>query len=214
MTIQHRFELDTIALFTLSAIVGVVLAMYSSPQPKFRSFSVSAVQYLQNILPTPTPFPRQTIETSQISPDGTKKIMMTMTINDDSSKTYSFTVSGTDTQEKLIYSATLSPSENMSIPFNTWSPDNTYVFLQNNTASYSGALVMRANGQPITTDHQSMNVKELFTKRNTGDTYQETTGWASDALLIINTTAQDGSKGPSYWFEVPSEAIIQLSTQF
>src|SRR5260221_13104472 len=109
MTIQHRFELDTISLFTLSAIVGVVLAMYSSPQPKFSSFSVSVVQYLQNILPTPTPFPRQTIETLQISPNGTKKIMITMTINDDSIKKISLTVSVTDTQENLINSATISP---------------------------------------------------------------------------------------------------------
>ena len=76
------------------------------------------------------------------------------------------------------------------------------------------ASEVRADGEPLMSGNQTFDAKALFDARNTGNNYQEATGWASETLVIINTVRQNGEKGPSYWLEVPSGAIIPLSTQF
>lgn len=213
MTIRHQIELDMVLLL-VAASVGIVFAMYYNNKSKISSsFSVPVMQDFQKQLATPAPAPK--VETSsQESPDGTKILTMTVTTKD-TSKTYAFTTSdAANTNQQSIYSITLSGKESMSVPFNTWSPDNKYVFLIHNTTTGSEALVMKDNAQPFAEGEQYFNVTTLFTAKNTGNTYQETTGWASETLLIVNTTLQNGSKGSSYWFEVPSKAIIQLSTEF
>jgi len=220
MTIRHAIELDTISLLAISAIAGIVFAAYFNHKPNTRySFSLPVMEAQDSTLtPVPSDVPVFTpeVETfSQGSPDGTKKLTMTVTANKDASKTYAFTTSdAANTSQKSIYTTTLPNAENMGIPFNTWSPDNNYVFLQQNAATSSGAIVMKANGEPLTEGQPYFEVVALFNAHDTGDTYQETTGWASETLLIINTTRPDGTKGPSYWLEIPSKAIIQLSTQF
>lgn len=218
---QHVIEQDTIFLLAVSIIAGIVFAAYFNHKPNIRfSFSLPATQNFQKSAPTSAPIPNlsslpKTETFSEISPDGAKKLVMTVTVNKNKSKTYTFTASGEESaSQPSIYSTTLSGRESMSIPFNTWSPDGAYVFLQHNTSSGSGALVIKANGKPLEGGQQYLDVPALFAAKNTGDIYQEATGWASETLLILNTTQLDGGKGPSYWFETPSKAIIQLSTEF
>lgn len=221
MTTLRVIELDTLFLLTLSAVVGTAFAMSYNHKPNISSsFAISIMQNSEKITPIKSPIPTATpapiMETfSQISPDGTKMVTMKSVTNKDISKTYTFTTSDSDnTNQQSIYTTILPSNESLSIPFNTWSPDNKYVFLQHNMPSGSEAIVMNANGQPIVEGEQYFNVTTLFAGKSTGNVYQETTGWASETLLIVNTTRQEGTKGPSYWFEVPSKAIIQLSTEF
>jgi hypothetical protein len=223
MTVRHQIELDGASFLVAGAIFGIFFAVYLNRIPKMRSsFAIPVVQDTPSPTPSPTLSPSPvplfipaTETSSQVSPDGTKKLTMTITTTRNGNKTYAFTASDADnTNQNLIYSVSLPPTESMTIPYNTWSPDNAYVFLAQSTQAGGSALVMRANGQTLSDGQQFDNVTELFTARNTGNTYQETTGWASETLLIINTKNPDGSKGPSYWFEVPSKAIIQLSTVF
>jgi len=216
MTTRHQIELDMILFSIAAGVVGTVFALYFNHKPNIRnSLTLPVMQELQN--PSPTLIPTPKIETSsQISPDGAKLLTMTVTTNKNT-KTYAFTTSdGTNTNvnKVSIYTAILPSTENMSIPFNTWSPDNAYVFLQHNTASSSGVIAMKANDQPFADGKQYIDVTGVFNAKNTGNTYQVTTGWASPTLLIVNSTTQDGSKGPSYWVEIPSQTVIQLATQF
>jgi|SRR5579872_2938919 len=220
MTTRSIVEID-IASFFMAALVGIIVGMYFNHKPNnklYLSLPVAKIQQNPNstLSPIPTVTPTPKIETfTQISPNGAKTLTMSIKANKNASKTYTFTTSdSTNTNPQLIYSTTLSSKEGMSIPFNTWSSDNTYVFLEYNKASGNEALVFKADGGELVAGQNYFNVTELFTAKNTGNTYHETTGWASDTLLIVNTTNKDGSKGPSYWFEVPSKAIIQLSTQF
>ncbi|MGH7245827.1 MAG: hypothetical protein ACREGI_02750, partial [Candidatus Levyibacteriota bacterium] len=129
--------------------------------------------------------------------------------------TFTFNTSDTSGANNfLIYQTTLAGAENMSVPFNAWSPDDNYIFLQANRASDSGALVMKASGQALADGQQYDNVTTLFNNKQENDAYKQTTGWASETLLIIETTKADGTNGTSYWYEVPSKAVIPLSTQF
>lgn len=148
----------------------------------------------------------------QTTPDGTEKLIMTETQSKNGTKSYVFKTAGNNGEnEHLLYTTTTPTTEGLSLPFNAWSPDNKYVFIQNNNGD---TLVFKATGEDIIENTQYFDVGDLFNTGNRKDTYKETTGWASPTLLIINTTAPDGTKGSSYWFEVPSKAIIQLSTQF
>lgn len=211
----RTLEIDTIFLLSISAIAGVVFAVSSNHKPNISySFSVPVIETSQNPISILNPVPT-TKTSSQISPDGTKILKMTTITNKDTTTTYSLIASNSDGQnQQSIYATTLPSTESITIPFNTWSPDNKYVFIQHNILNGSEALVMDASGKPLVQGEQYFNAASLFTAKSTGNTYQEATGWASETLLIINTLQQDGSKGPSYWLEIPSKAIIQLSTQF
>ena len=153
------------------------------------------------------------IETaSQISPDGTKNLKMKKIPDSDGSFAFVFTVmDGSGANEYALYTAKVQNPDNLSIPFNTWSPDNKYLYIQKND---NGALVFKATGEPITDGQTYFDVEEIFTGKVKNVTPKIVTGWASLTLLIVNTVKEDKSKGPSYWFEVPSKAIFQLSSQF
>ncbi|HYK08952.1 MAG TPA: hypothetical protein VEW42_05630 [Candidatus Eisenbacteria bacterium] len=215
MTTIRKIELESVSLFLLATIFGVVFAMYYNHSAKPRSvFSLPVMDVFAT--PTPTPPPTPKVETfSNVSPDGTKKLTMTVTPHATTSKTYAFSVSNADeSNPQSIYSINLPIDETMNIPFNAFSPDDKFLFLEHNTRDGNEAFVFRASGDPMTDTKQYFNAPAIFIAHQTGNTYQETTGWASETLLIINTTLSNGDKGPSYWLEVPSKAVIQLSTQF
>ncbi len=221
MTTRHIIEIDSLMLLGVSALVGMLFAVASAHKPTTKtSFPIPVMQSLQNpftneLTPSPTPLPKPKVETSsQVSPDGTKKLLLTVTTNPDTS-TYAFTTSdGQDGNQQSLYTTTLPLGSSLAIPFNTWSPDDAYVFLEQKDATRSSALVMKADGQPLGDGTQYRDIGTTFSEKNTGNAYQETTGWASNTLLIVNSTQSDGTKGPSYWFEAPSQAITQLSTSF
>jgi hypothetical protein len=149
---------------------------------------------------------------SQISPDGTKNLTMKITHNSDKTLTYDFTATeAAGNNAKTVYVAQISESEKYNIPFNTWSPDDKYFFI---VKDGNIALVFRADGEPVVKDKEFFNIPNVFGEKVKDNTYKETTGWASNTLLIVNSVKPDGAKGPSYWFEVPSQAVIQLSSQF
>lgn len=214
MTIQHKIEIDSIVFLGLAAAVGVLLALYANhPSPKVQKSSFT-LPVIENFQISPTPVVANPTTVSQPSPDGRSLLSMTITPHT-SNTSYKLSVADqTGTTQQTIYTTTLPDSENLSIPFNTFSPDNKYFFVQKNSSSHSAALVFRADGSPIAENTQFYNAYDIFTNRGTGNTYDITTGWASETLLIINTKIQSGDKGPSYWLEVPSKAVIQLSTEF
>ncbi len=217
MTKSHRIEIESVMLLILAAGVGVTGALFMGYKPKLPTKIYLPVMQTNNVsspIPTPLNIPKPQV-TTQFSPDGTKLLTQTVTTNKDLAKTFTYSTSDADgSNQRTIYTNSSGASATMSIPFNTWSPDDKYVFLAKNSFSGNEAVVLRADGQQITETDANFNVRTIFDAKNTGNVYDETTGWASETLLIINTTLQDGTKGPSYWLEIPSKAIIQLSTEF
>ncbi|HKC14877.1 MAG TPA: hypothetical protein VKC89_02870 [Patescibacteria group bacterium] len=209
----RAIELDTILLLAVSAAAGIVFAVSTSHKPSIH-YPLPGAQKYQNPISLLAPVPP--VKTfSQVSPDGTATLKITATTNKDTTVTYEVIASGTvDKSQRSIYSITLPAADSLSIPFNAWSPDNKRVFILKNRAGGNEAIVINASGLPLVEGEQYLNVATLFAAKKTEYTYQETTGWASETLLIVNTTRQDGSKGPSYWVEIPSKAVIQLSTAF
>lgn len=213
MTARQYFELDFVFILLVAAILGMTFALSTHRPNNHVAFSVPDLQNKQ--APSDTIAPIQDSSFSQISPDGTQKVTILVHAGENNTKTYTIITSqenGSDTH--TLFTIALPDSESITIPFNTWSPDNHYVFIEHNTPNNTQAWIFQANGQPLSQETSYLNANALFDGRNTGDTYQEATGWSSETLLIINTTTLDGKKGPSYWFDVPSKSIIPLSTEF
>ncbi len=103
---------------------------------------------------------------------------------------------------------------NLAIPFNTWSPDTTYFFLEETTSDREDYLVFQSSGEPFSDEALSLSVQQLFKEKVEGYTIEDVTGWASESLLLVNTKEIDGDGKVSFWFEVPSQTFIQLGTYF
>lgn len=215
MTTRHQLELGTVSIFALAACAGIFLAAYNNYKPHIqKSYALPIVERLTSPLPSVEPTPAVTTS-SQPSPDGAKKLTLTVTSQENANKTYTLIASDSDdSNETPIYTITLPDQENISIPFNAWSPDDKYFFVIYHKGDLNEALVFRADGKPMSDTDQNFKVAATFKAKDIQNSYQVTTGWAAETLLIVNTNKPDGSKGPSYWFEVPSKAIIALSTEF
>lgn len=214
VTIRHKIELEA---FFLIAVVGAVSLFYVIRANKPLRVNINmpaAASPISSVIPTIIPEEKTEIS-SQVSPDGAKKLIMKKTVNKDIAQIYTFSVTdGNGLNEQVIFSKTLDAAKSMTIPFNTWSPDNKYFFIQENAKDDQNIMVFKVSGEPFGNEEAYLDATDLFEKKNTGNNFKEATGWASETLIIINTTKEDKTKGPSYWFEVPSKAIIQLSSEF
>lgn len=211
ITARHQIELETFFLITIVAAGSLFFVIQKNNyQPQFSLASgISPVSVPAEIIS-----PKITLS-SQISPDGTKKVIMKATENNDKTKTYDFSTANRDgSNEQFVFTKIIDSSKNMTIPFNTWSPDNQYFFIQENTGDKKHVFIFKATGVSFSDTEKYLDVTDLFKQKNTGNNFSEATGWASESLIIVNTTKPNNTKGPSYWFEVPSQAIIQLSTEF
>lgn len=116
---------------------------------------------------------------------------------------------------KQIFTRTLYFPQTVAIPFNTWSPDNKYLFLKETEGGEDSYIVMTSSGNAIRENYQIVNVGERFYEKYAQDyKITDVTGWAAPTLLLVNTDKVDGTVGPSFWFDVSSLSFIRLSTRF
>ncbi len=129
--------------------------------------------------------------------------------------TYTFTlVNKLDSSLQQLYSQTVPMGTLMAIPLNTFSPDDKYVFLKEMASDHNSYLVLTTSGANITKDSQTEEITSLFAAKYQNYKITDVTGWGGMNLIVFNTDKIDGGQGPSFWFEVPSGAIIQLSNRF
>lgn len=212
MITRKHITYEFIFLIGIGAAIGLFLVQALHSRQQFissASFSSQTQQPTDTPMPTPT-FTPTTTSVSQISSDGTKKLTMNIISNEDASHRYQlYTVDNS----AIIFSQTLSAGESMDIPFNTWSADNKYFFIEEHKKTGISVLVFTASGAPFADGESSLDLTGTF-RDKIGNTFDQATGWAEDDLIVINTKLTDGTQGPSYWFTVPGKAIIQLSTKF
>lgn len=210
-TTRTQFEIETVSFIAFAVAVSMFFLWQNNQ--KYRQFPIITPVVNNTAEAVPTKVPEEKVDvSSQISSDGTKKLIMKTAHNNTGTLTYAFsTADGSGDNEKEIYTTTLSGEETMNIPFNTWSPDNKYLFIQKGDR---GFMVFKDSGEAFPDGQLFLDLTDLFAQRKTGHNLSEATGWGSETLIIINTAGEAEAKGPSYWFEVPSKAIIQLSTEF
>ena len=128
---------------------------------------------------------------------------------------YSFLVEETSegSKKNSIFSKTVLAGTLMEVSPNAWSPDNKYFFITEKSSGSVNYFVFKASGESFSEGEQYIDVAPKFVAKNTGYTLSEITGWDSETLLHIYTKKEDESRGLSFWFEIPSKAIIQLASR-
>lgn len=158
---------------------------------------------------TPTPKPTTTGEASSI--EGTKKLTMKTQVQADGLVTYSFLVF--DGEKEFVLFTKDAKLNTFVIPENSWSPDSMYLFLIDTVSVPKQVLIFKASGEHFGDEEAYLNVTELFVKSKPQHILDIATGWDSRGLLHFRTKNQNGTKGPSYWFDVDSKSFIQLAAR-
>lgn len=164
--------------------------------------------------PTPTIIIPGSLETTDMdSPDGTKTLTMEYQQTGDNVR-YAFFISDSSDKRLLIYTKELDTLHSLSIPYNTWSPDNEYFFLKESSQPQHHYYVFSASGKPFSDASQFLSIQPLFEEQVDGYVITDVTGWAAPTLLLVNTQAQDEEAKVSFWFDVQSQSFIRLGTYF
>jgi len=192
-----------VAIF-LGGIDYYLITYWQSSSQPVKTSQVSLTPKPEAVIPVVEASQNTSVE----SPDG----KMTLTIKiakSDSGDTYTFLSFG-----KIIFEKTVDPSISFSIPANTWSPDDKYVFLKETSATESKFFVLSVAKNSSEQDEQTANITELFLVKYPDLTIENVTGWAGINLIVVNSNKSEGVRGPSFWFDAPSHSLIQLSTRF
>jgi hypothetical protein len=212
-----KYSFRTFSFVVLSAFMGGVLSFWLYTNNQYLNFWADMAGFTASVptaVTTEMPLPQSTTE-SEISSDGEKKVVLETAYNRDNSKSVRLSTSDESGENsRIIFSKTVSLESMIVLPYNTWSPDNRYFFIEEHTYGDMNVLVFNAQGEAFANDEAYLDVTEIFAGQETGHTFREATGWGSYSVLIVNTTTSENEQGPSYWFEVPSKAVIRLSTLF
>lgn len=212
-------ELETV-FFIILASAMVLFAVYSFKKPQQNKVQAPINSPLPTFIlqptatPTPIPFVPTTTTTSWGSSDGKESVVMDKTINKDTTVSYTFAVKNTSTNtSQTFFHDTVASSSSFTIPFNTFSPDNNYLFLTETIDGTVHYMVFKLSGQDFANGNVYLDITPLFASYTSSDTFTEVTGWADPTLLVVNAKTSSGSLR-SFWFDVTTTSFIPLAHTF
>lgn len=200
-------------LFFIIVATGISLAFLTHRSYKIDTRVFSTLPDF--LTPTPTiiiPSPIQI--TSMDSPDGTRTLTMERQQIKDHFRNSFFTSIKSEKTKQLIFRKEEVLSQNLSIPYNTWSPDNIYVFIKEATPTINNYYVFFTSGNSFPDSSQYLNIQSLFEKKVSDYTILDVTGWAAPNLLLVNAKKNQSEKKVSFWFDVTSQSFTLLGTYF
>jgi len=148
-----------------------------------------------------------------ISADGEIELKMSQTKRN-GSITWTLRTIRNEDEVRRIFWKTLPKDTTLSIPFNSVSPDNKYLFLKQTGPDKTHYLVLTTSGDPMFTEIQTIEFAEQFELEYSEYKITEVTGWGGIDLIVFNTDTAEGGIGPSFWYEIPSRSFIRLSNRF
>lgn len=195
--VKH-FPLKIIILLVVLAFGGVLLLV---GYRKAVSLNQPNPALIKPIAPTPA------IQNSEVhSADGEMNLVMQKQEQKDGSVVYSFFTSDVSGKnKKILFEKTVKTDVSITIPKNSWSPDNKYVFLRENKLNSFDFLVFKASGENFSNGEKYIDIMPRFIDSKIKHEMQDVTGWDSPTLLHVVTS------GPSYWFDITTKAFLQLA---
>ncbi len=205
MSKNDRSLLKSLFVFVLLVAIGVVSTVWYRERT---ATTVEASTGVVVMIPSATvKQPRGTTETSVHSSNADKQLILRVTPQSGGVTQYSYIVADiSGANPRVVLEKTLPTGIVMKLPDNSWDPTDTYVFVEEIVGGAPNYFVMKATGGPM------IDVGAVWRQKQIPYTIRQATGWASGTLLIIYTSKDDGSRGPAYWFEIPSTAILQLAS--
>jgi hypothetical protein len=193
-------------IFLISTLVvtGFVYAYGVSQKP-----DIPAYISLASVPATPLP------ETEVIipSPDGKN----TLTVKEKQVeggvvKTFSIT-DVADGSSHEIFSKTVDAETSLTVPQNTFSPDNKYIFLKEENDIQVRFFSLPTNPN-LEKENKETYFTDFFQEQYPEFKIQDVTGWGGMTLIVINTKLSEDSKITSFWYDVASGSFIRLSSRF
>jgi hypothetical protein len=172
------------------SLVGVVMTLDSHKQKSDIPLEIPPVVEAQT---------QQQIRV--ISPDG--KIALNLQGN-----SLSLTNSKDNTQKEFPIK-TASPSSELSVPANTFSPDDKYIFLKQLGSGQVDYFALR-----LADTAKVLDISGPFAAKYPDFVITDVTGWGGIGLIVVNTDKVGGGIGPSFWYDVYTQSFIRLSTRF
>ncbi|MBI3070140.1 MAG: hypothetical protein HYY87_02445 [Candidatus Levybacteria bacterium] len=192
-----HFPLKIIIFLIILSFAGVLfLANYE----KLASLNPPNPALIKPIAPTPE------IQNTEVhSPDGEMNLIMQAQKQSDGSATYSFIASDiAGKNNKILFEKTVGFGVSMEISYNSWSPDNKYVFLRENKVDSFDIFIFKASAENFSNGEKYIDVMPRFAESKIKYVIKDITGWDSPTLLHVVTS------GPSYWFDITTRAFLQL----
>ena len=183
-------------LLFLSFVVGLLVYLLQMNRNRSVVLSIEPEAPIVQATPIPTPI-------SQVSPDGTYTV--TLKTKGDLHEIL--------VNDALISTRSMESGTSLSIPFNTWSPDDKYFFLKATNNDKNEYLVMTGSGKPFAGDVSYLMVTDQFAQAHPESQIVDVTGWAAPTLLIVNAKSENEAK-MTFWFDVQTQKFIRLSNYF
>jgi hypothetical protein len=205
----------TIAACLIVSAICIVFILFSggqkskSPPLNIQSTNTQADLYSPPIAKADVPQ-----EISVVSPDGKWALKMSEEKGENDTTYIFWILNLVKSSQKEIFRKTVPSGSALTIPQNTFSPDDKYVFIKENSAGDVHYLVLSASGAPLAKGIPTMEISGLFAAKYPDYKITDVTGWGGQSLIVINTDKNDGGQGPSFWFDVGSGSFIQLGTRF
>jgi hypothetical protein len=196
-------------VFFLIAVVIIFIGLLKITRPAKTEKIISQSSFLSSPPPAALSESTQSESEEVHSGDGAKTLIKKTAVQG-TDIVYTFTVANLENQdrdEKIIFSTALKQNEVITIPSNSWTPDNKYIFLQKTDyiVGYKNFLVFKASGEKFANEEQYLDVGKNFQEKKINYLLKDATGWASPIYLNITTVDQNNKKGPSYWFDIQSQ---------
>lgn len=212
MSKTEKSLLKSFILFILLLAIGIVATIWYKQRSALMAQASAGPQVVENLIPTPKKSGNVT-ETSVHSSKADKQLIIRATKKSDGMTQYAYYVADiSGANERLLFERTFAAGSSMGLPDNSWDPTDTYVFLEEHNSGTVDYLVLKASGESFADGNQYIDVGAVWTNKKIGYRIRTATGWASGTLLIVYTSKDDGSRGPAFWFEIPSTAILQLAS--
>ena len=196
--------LETIFIILLLSGVSLFALSQTNIRPKFNFGSVQLPASLPSPSPSTSPFSSKETTTVE-SPDGKATLVMEKQQIGNEVEYSASVINNENDSKTYLFSKTLNRFSEISIPFNTFSPDNLNIFLKEGKSFYVWKISQEAQ--------TPSNISDLFSEKYPEFSLLDVTGWAAPDLLIVNIKNTEDVKS-SYWFEVPSQSFIPLATGF
>ncbi len=187
----------------LTVVAGALIGVLAFMRPGQKSETQEPIPLLAA---DETPATAQT--TTILAPNG-KMVLIMNEKKETDGISHTFFVSDSESgARKEIFNKKVPAGDNIEVPYNTFSPDNRYIFLKEIISGSTSYFVIS------TADGIIFNVSEVFNQKLSADfLITDVTGWGGMTLLVVNTDKVGGGMGPSFWFEPPA-SFIRLSTRF
>lgn len=203
-----------IQLIVITLIIACLAAMGYTEYGKITQTSAVPTFIPVAAVATVTPIPEPKLQTSSMdSPEGSKTLTVER-VEYARSASYSVFVTEKQGGERIDLMTHDATFQDLTIPYNTWSPDTGYFFLKETTADRSDYRVFQSSGDRFPEDILSLSIPSLFTESVQGFVIEDVTGWASATQIIVNTRGIETDAKVSFWFDVPSQTFTQLGTYF